>query len=113
VRPEKINVTRFSKRPGTDAADLKGLGGQTKKDRSKAMSALKREVVAEAHEAMVGTRREVLVVEPGTGDSVKCRDDAYRQVIVQNASEHGLEPGDRLEVEITAGKTVYCFGEPV
>jgi hypothetical protein len=34
-------------------------------------------------------------------------------VIVQNASEHGLEPGDRLEVEITAGKTVYCFGEPV
>ena len=26
--PEKVNVTRFSKPPGTDAADMKGLGGQ-------------------------------------------------------------------------------------
>ncbi|MFC7176052.1 tRNA (N(6)-L-threonylcarbamoyladenosine(37)-C(2))-methylthiotransferase [Halosegnis marinus] len=113
VRPEKINVTRFSKRPGTDAADMKGLGGQTKKDRSKAMSELKMDVVAEAYEELVGTRREVLAVRPGTGDSVKCRDSAYRQIIVRNASEHGVEPGDTLEVEVTSGQTVYAFGTPV
>ena len=113
VRPEKINVTRFSKRPNTDAADMKGLGGTVKKERSKAMSALKREVVQEAHEAMVGDRRRVLAVEHGTGDSVKCRDSAYRQVIVQRASEKGVEPGDFLDVEVTAAETVYCFGEPV
>jgi MiaB-like tRNA modifying enzyme len=113
VRPEKVNVTRFSKRPGTDAADMKGLGGQTKKDRSKAMSELKREVVAEAYEELVGTTREVLVVEEGTGDSVKCRDSAYRQIVVQNASEHGLEPGDFAEVEVTSQQTVYAFGTPV
>jgi MiaB-like tRNA modifying enzyme len=113
VRPEKINVTRFSKRPGTDAADMKGLGGTVKKERSKAMSALKMDVVAEAHEKLVGTRREVLAVQPGTGDSVKCRDSAYRQIIVQDASEHGVEPGDVLEVEVTSAETVYAFGEPV
>jgi threonylcarbamoyladenosine tRNA methylthiotransferase CDKAL1 len=113
VRPEKVNVTRFSKRPGTDAAEMKGLGGQTKKDRSKAMSELKREVVAEAYEELVGTTREVLVVEEGTGDSVKCRDSAYRQIVVQNASEHGLEPGDFAEVEVTSQQTVYAFGTPV
>ncbi|PSP98998.1 tRNA modifying enzyme [Halobacteriales archaeon QS_4_70_19] len=113
VRPEKINVTRFSKRPGTDAADLKGLGGTVKKERSKAMSGLKREVVREAHAEMVGDRRRVLAVEQGTGDSVKCRDSAYRQVVVRNASEHGVDPGDFLDVEVTAAETVYCFGEPV
>ena len=113
VRPEKVNVTRFSKRPGTDAADMKGLGGQTKKDRSKAMSELKRDVVAEAYEELVGTTREVLVVEEGTGDSVKCRDSAYRQIVVQNASEHGLEPGDFAEVEVDSHQTVYAFGTPV
>ncbi|MFW5949350.1 MAG: tRNA (N(6)-L-threonylcarbamoyladenosine(37)-C(2))-methylthiotransferase, partial [Halolamina sp.] len=86
IRPEKVNVTRFSKRPGTDAAEMKGLGGQRKKDRSKAMSELKRDIVAEAYEELVGTTREVLVVEEGTGDSVKCRDSAYRQIVVQNAS---------------------------
>jgi len=113
TRPEKINVTRFSKRPGTDAADMKGLGGQTKKDRSKAMTDLKMDVVGDAHEAMVGTERDVLVVEEGTGDSVKCYDQSYRQVIVQNATEHGLEPGDFATVDVVGHQTVYAFGEPV
>jgi MiaB-like tRNA modifying enzyme len=113
TRPEKVNVTRFSKRPGTDAADLKGLGGTVKKERSKAMSETKRKIVGEAYAAMVGDRREVLAVEPGTGDSVKCRDSAYRQVIVQEAGERGIEPGDFLDVEITGQNTMYAFGEPV
>ncbi|MGZ0746527.1 tRNA (N(6)-L-threonylcarbamoyladenosine(37)-C(2))-methylthiotransferase [Haloparvum sp. AD34] len=113
VRPEKINVTRFSKRPGTDAADMKGLGGTVKKERSKAMSELKMDVVGEAYEELVGTTQNVLVVEQGTGDSVKCRDSAYRQIIVQNAPEHDLEPGDFTTVEVTGQNTVYAFGEPV
>ena len=113
VRPEKINITRFSKRPGTDAADMKGLGGTVKKERSKAMTDLKMEVCREAHAAMVGDTREVLVVGEGTGDSVKCRDSAYRQVIVTDADARGVEVGEFLEVEITANETVYCFGEPV
>ncbi|MDZ7747179.1 MAG: tRNA (N(6)-L-threonylcarbamoyladenosine(37)-C(2))-methylthiotransferase [Halobacteriales archaeon] len=113
VRPEKINVTRFSKRPGTDAAEMKGLGGQTKKDRSKAMSELKMDVVGEAYQSMIGERHEVLVVEQGTGDSVKCRDGAYRQLIVQNATDHGVEPGDFLTVEVTSAQSVYAFASPV
>ena len=113
VRPEKINVTRFSKRPGTDAADMKGLGGTLKKERSKAMSELKMDVVGEAYESMVGERFAVLVVEEGTGDSVKCRDGAYRQIIVQNATERGVDVGDFLEVQVTGHNTVYAFGEPV
>jgi len=112
VRPERINVTRFSKRPGTDAAAMTGLGGTVKKERSKALSAVKREVCDEAYDAMVGTEREVQAVGPGTGDSVKCRDDAYRQVVVQNASEWGVEPGDRLSVEVTEARTVYALGRP-
>ncbi|ELZ55303.1 MULTISPECIES: tRNA (N(6)-L-threonylcarbamoyladenosine(37)-C(2))-methylthiotransferase [unclassified Haloferax] len=113
IRPEKVNVTRFSKRPGTDAADLKGLGGTLKKERSKEMSEAKMDIVAAAYDEMVGTEREVLVVEEGTGDSVKCRDEAYRQIIVQNATEHGLEPGDFARVTVTAHQTVYAFAEPV
>jgi threonylcarbamoyladenosine tRNA methylthiotransferase CDKAL1 len=61
----------------------------------------------------VGERRDVLAVRPGTGDSVKCRDGAYRQVIVQHADELGIEPGDFFEVEITGHETMYTFGEPV
>ncbi len=114
TRPEKLNVTRFSKRPGTDAAEMKGLGGTIKKERSKEMSELKMEIVGEAYEAMVGeTRGDVLVVEEGTGDSVKCRDSAYRQIIVRDADEYGLEPGDFVDLEVTGHNTVYAFGRPL
>ena len=113
TRPERINVTRFSKRPGTDAAEVKGLGGTIKKERSSAMTDLKMDVVGAAYESMVGERHEVLVVEPGTGESVKCYDEAYRQVIIQDAPDHGVESGDFLTVEITGQNTVYAFGEPV
>jgi len=92
---------------------MKGLGGTLKKERSKEMSAVKREIVGEVHEAMVGSTRDVLVVEEGTGDSVKCRDSAYRQIIVQNASDHGLEPGEFATVEVTDHQTMYTFGQPV
>jgi len=92
---------------------MKGLGGTIKKERSKEMSAVKREIVGDVHEAMVGTTREVLVVEKGTGDSVKCRDNAYRQIIVQNASEHDLQPGEFTTVEVTDHQTMYAFGRPV
>jgi threonylcarbamoyladenosine tRNA methylthiotransferase CDKAL1 len=113
VRPEKINITRFSKRPGTDAADMKGLGGTVKKERSKAMTDLKMDVCRETYESMVGETHEALVVEEGTADSVKCRDEAYRQVIVTDAEAKGVEVGDFIEVEITQNETVYCYGEPV
>ncbi|EFW89892.1 MiaB-like tRNA modifying enzyme, archaeal-type [Haladaptatus paucihalophilus DX253] len=113
TRPEKLNVTRFSKRPNTDAAKMKGLGGTKKKERSKEMSELKMDIVGAAYDEMVGTEKRVMVVEEGTGDSVKCRDEAYRQIIVQNATEHGIEPGDFLDVEVTSHQTVYAFGTPV
>jgi len=105
VRPAKINVTRFSKRPGTDAADLKGLGGTEKKERSKAMTDRKMDVVGDVYGGMVGDERSVLVVEDGRDDSVVGYDRAYRQVVVRDASEHG--------VEVTGHNTVYAFGRPV
>ncbi|MFB6106406.1 MAG: tRNA (N(6)-L-threonylcarbamoyladenosine(37)-C(2))-methylthiotransferase [Halobacteriaceae archaeon] len=113
VRPEKVNVTRFSKRPGTDAAEMKGLGGQTKKDRSKAMTEAKMEVVGAAHEAMVGTERSVLLVEDGTDESLVGYDEAYRQVVVRDAEDRGLELGDVVDVEVTDHATVYAFGTPL
>jgi len=113
VTPEKINVTRFSKRPGTDAAKLDGLGGQTKKDRSSELVEEKMEVVGAAHEQMVGDEREVLVVEDGTDDSRVGYDSAYRQVAVPGAERAGVDLGEFVTCEITGHSTVYALGELV
>ncbi len=111
TRPEKINVTRFSKRPGTDAAEMKGLGGQTKKDRSSEMVEVKMGVVGAAHEAMVGQESEVLIVEDGTDDSMVGYDTAYRQVAIPGAESAGVELGDFVTAEVTGHNTVYALGE--
>lgn len=113
VKPEKTNITRFSKRPGTDAASLDGLGGTLKKERSKELSALKRDIVRDVYDSLVGSiAQDVLVVEPGTGSSVKCRDLAYRQIIIKNADEHAVSPGDVIDIEITDHNTMYAIGTP-
>jgi MiaB-like tRNA modifying enzyme len=113
TRPEKINVTRFSKRPGTDAAKLDGLGGQTKKDRSSELVEAKMEVVGAAHEQMVGDEREVLVVEDGTDESLVGYDSAYRQVAIPGAQRAGVELGEFVTCEITGHSTVYALGDLV
>jgi threonylcarbamoyladenosine tRNA methylthiotransferase CDKAL1 len=110
TRPEKINVTRFSKRPGTDAAEMKGLGGTTKKERSTALTDLKMDVVGAAHESMVGETRSVLVVEDGTDESMVGYDRAYRQVAVPGAETAGVELGETVDVEVTGHNTVYALG---
>ncbi|MFC7141192.1 tRNA (N(6)-L-threonylcarbamoyladenosine(37)-C(2))-methylthiotransferase [Halosimplex aquaticum] len=111
TRPEKINVTRFSKRPGTDAADMKGLGGTVKKERSSAMTDLKMEVMDEVYGSMVGDTRSVLVTEDGTDDSLVGYDRAYRQVAIPGAQTQGVEVGETVDVEITGHNTVYALGE--
>ncbi|WP_415379209.1 tRNA (N(6)-L-threonylcarbamoyladenosine(37)-C(2))-methylthiotransferase [Halosimplex sp. TS25] len=111
TRPEKINVTRFSKRPNTDAAEMKGLGGTVKKERSSAMTDLKMEVMDEVYGSMVGDTRSVLLTEDGTDDSLVGYDRAYRQVAIPGAQTQGAEVGDTVDVEITGHNTVYALGE--
>jgi tRNA A37 methylthiotransferase MiaB len=113
TRPEKINVTRFSKRPGTDAADMKGLGGTLKKERSSELVEAKMAVVGAAYESMVGRTSDVLIVEDGTDDSMVGYDRAYRQVAIPGAESRGVELGDRVDVEITGHNTVYALGDLV
>ncbi|MFB6162530.1 MAG: tRNA (N(6)-L-threonylcarbamoyladenosine(37)-C(2))-methylthiotransferase [Halococcoides sp.] len=112
-RPEKINITRFSKRPNTDAAAMDGLGGQTKKTRSKELTDVKMSIVADAHAAMVGEEREVLFVEDGTDDSLVGYDRTHRQIAVPGAQSHGYELGDFARVEVTDHERVYALGTPV
>lgn len=111
IEPERINITRFSKRPGTDAAAMKGLGGPIKKERSRAMSARKREILTDIHRDLVGTTRSVLAVEPGTDTSVKCRDDAYHLIVLPDPGNVTI--GDRVHVTVTGAKPTYCLADPV
>lgn len=113
VHSGKVNVTHLSKRSDTDAADLESLGGTLKRGHSKEVSEAKMDIVAVAYDEMVSTGRDAFVVEEGTSNSMKCRDETYHQIITQNTIEYDLEPGGSAYVMVTAHQTVYAFAEPI
>jgi len=82
LEPEILNITRFSPRPGTEAAKLKPLAGGVVKERSRRLSCLMRRVSLERNRRFVGREMEVLVTKHGRHGSLLARNSAYRQVVV-------------------------------
>lgn len=106
--PLKVNITRYSPRPGTPAAAMEGLPFRIKKDRSRALTRLHHEVTADFMKASIGRRLSVLVAEEGKPGTSVARDDSYHMVVIPRP----VPPGTRLEVKVCGASTTYMFGEP-
>lgn len=108
VRPDMVNVTRFSPRPGTPAATWEAPVGRRVKEWSRQIVAAKTRIARAINEAYVGRRVRVLTTEPGKPGTVLARTDAYKQVVL---------PGDPaigafLDVDIAAATDIDLFGTP-
>src|SRR5256712_11636717 len=66
VRPDIVNVTRFSPREGTPAATMPDrIVGWKVKGRSRRLTRLRFQISPDGYERFVGREVEVLVTEPG------------------------------------------------
>ncbi len=108
TRPDFVNVSKFSPRPGTAAAKLPLLDNRLVKERSTLCSALCRRIAAENNARFVGTELDVLAVEPAEHGGVLCRSDDYRPVVMETMSI-----GLRLGVSITAAGAGFLKGDAV
>jgi MiaB/RimO family radical SAM methylthiotransferase len=108
-RPLKVNITRFSPRPGTPAAGMPDLTYRVKKARSRALTELHHEITSEYMHAALGKRLRVLVTEPGKPGTVVARDDSYHMVVIPQK----IAPGTRLDVEVCGASTTYLTAKPV
>jgi threonylcarbamoyladenosine tRNA methylthiotransferase CDKAL1 len=108
-RPLKVNITRFSPRPGTPAAALKDLPYRIKKERSRLMTGLHHEITSRYMRDSIGRRLSVLVTEEGKAGSVVGRDDSYHMVVIPGQ----FAPGTRLDVRICGASTTYMMGEQI
>ncbi|MCD6248541.1 MAG: tRNA (N(6)-L-threonylcarbamoyladenosine(37)-C(2))-methylthiotransferase [Hadesarchaea archaeon] len=107
IRPDKVNVTRFSPMPGTEAAKMRPqIDGREKKRRSRLLSAMCKEIGRERNMPYVGRVEEGLVVEPGTKGGYIVRLSNYKPVIVREA-----RMGDFVKVKITEARHTYLLGE--
>lgn len=110
VRPEMVNITRFSKRKGTPAADMDDqVPSQEKKARSKEMTEVCRRVRDDRLAERIGEIVDVLWVEDNAGTGVIGRTGAYRPVRVEEPGEVGTLD----QVEIVDVDGVHLVAEKV
>lgn len=109
ARPEIVNVSRYSARPGTDAAGMEQVDVGTVRRRSRAASELAASISREANAETVGSVCEALFVERTDDGGLKGRDDRYRPVYVGAGS--GAEPGQVRAVRVTGSTDHGLSGE--
>lgn len=109
VKPERVNVTRFSPRPGTEAAGLKDLLEREKKRRSRIFSAACRRLALAKNKELEGTVLQVLVTEKGKRGGVVARDALYRTVVVKSEPPPAL--GATCKVRVAEARSGYLVGE--
>ncbi|MFO8132638.1 MAG: tRNA (N(6)-L-threonylcarbamoyladenosine(37)-C(2))-methylthiotransferase [Thermoplasmatota archaeon] len=105
MQPDVVNVTRFSARPGTDAADMARPDTAMAKQRSRTLAALAQDVTREHMEQQVGTMTSALLLEKRDG-GVAAKTDCYRSVYLSDG-----ETGTLQRVRITGVEGNHLVGE--
>ncbi|MBL7117624.1 MAG: tRNA (N(6)-L-threonylcarbamoyladenosine(37)-C(2))-methylthiotransferase, partial [Candidatus Syntrophoarchaeum sp.] len=106
VKPEKVNITRFSPRPATEASKLKDLVEREKKRRSRIFSAVYHRLVFAKNKELEGRKIPVLVTEKGKKGGVIARDTSYRTIVIKN----DLPLGATCKVQVKDAKSTYLVG---
>ncbi len=107
VRPDKINVSRYSPRPGTIAAKWKQLPGWKVKERSRELHRLRLGIAYEINQAYIGKKVEVLVHGEGSKGGIEGRTFNYKEIILDSG-----EPGELLETKVTRATATYLMAGP-
>ncbi len=106
-RPDIVNVTRFSPRPGTAAAmAMHSVPGGIVKLRSREITRLRFKVALERNSEWVGTRTCALATEHGKRNTTFLRTDLYQQIVVPEV----LPLGIYYSVDVTGATPTYLTG---
>src|SRR5881296_568835 len=107
VRPDIVNVTRFSPREGTPAATMPGrIVGWRVKERSRRLTRLRFQISRDGNERFVGREVEVLVTETGKPGTLLARTPEYRQVVLREPATIG----EFLRVKIDGARATDLSG---
>jgi len=79
----KVNITRYSRRPGTPAAALKDLPERIRKDRSRMLLAEANRIYDAYNERWLGRVTPVVATEKNAPGSTVCRNPCYLNVVIK------------------------------
>ncbi|MCL2147943.1 MAG: tRNA (N(6)-L-threonylcarbamoyladenosine(37)-C(2))-methylthiotransferase [Methanomassiliicoccaceae archaeon] len=108
LKADTVNITRFSPRPGTEAASMGGqVHGRISKDRSTELTEARNRVELDNNGRMAGWAGRALVTEEGKPGTMIARTGSYRPVVVAS----GPPVGSFVSVEVTGQGPGYLIGK--
>ena len=108
VKPDIINITRFSARPYTTAKTMSGrVPTKVAKERSITMTNICSTITLEKNKEHLGRQYSVLITEHGTQGTMSGRAENYKQVILKEK----VRIGDIVSVEIVEAHQTYLVGK--
>ena len=108
VRPDKINVSRYSPRPGTIAARWRQIPGWKVKERSRELHRLRLRIAYEINLGYSGRRVEALIHGEGKKGGVEARTFNYKDLIVDSGTA-----GELVNVKIEKVAPTYLLGRVI
>lgn len=97
-KPDIVNLSKYSSRPGTEAAELDRIDEQETKRRSRTIHELARKIADENNRKWIGWRGQIRLVERGAEGGLVGRNYAYKQVVLDDSRDERL--GQSVDVEI-------------
>ena len=106
TKPDVVNLSKYSARPGTDAAELKQVDAAEVKRRSKIIFDQINNISLESNKKWIGWEGKVLFDE-NTEEGIKGRNYAYKPITVNDK----VKIGDSYIVEITDATRKRLIGK--
>ncbi|AAL82036.1 threonylcarbamoyladenosine tRNA methylthiotransferase [Pyrococcus furiosus DSM 3638] len=108
IKPDKVNVSRYSPRPGTIAAKWKQLPGWVVKERSRIMHRVRLQISYEINQRYVGRKVDILVHGEGKKGNVDAVTMNYKHIIIPRG-----EKGEFARAKVNGATSTYLLGEIV
>jgi threonylcarbamoyladenosine tRNA methylthiotransferase CDKAL1 len=109
VQPNKVNITRYSRRPFTPLSTVKDCPEWIKKDRSRIMNTLAEKVYSKINVGFIGKEVSFLVTETIKEGSVMARSPNYLGIVINEDLPVGYEGRAILKKE----RKYFFIGERV
>ena len=106
IRPDMVNLSKYSARPGTEAAEWDQIEASEVKSRSKVIFELINKISLENNQKWIGWKGKVLFDEE-TNEGIKGRNFAYKPVVVKEE----IKIGQTRIVEIVDATTRSILGK--
>ncbi|UCG70548.1 MAG: tRNA (N(6)-L-threonylcarbamoyladenosine(37)-C(2))-methylthiotransferase [Thermoplasmata archaeon] len=108
LKPNILNITRFSPRPKTEAMNMDDkVPSRIAKERSRELTNIHADISRDINKRFVGNLESILITEHGKNGTMMGRTNSYMPVVVEDE----VQICDFVDVKITEARDIYLKGK--